>query len=151
MRCPWSSLSIVVTPMWFKHKGCAITCKCYLGKNNCAYPGDSTFELLLLAKYMSSIHWGCHVEVPNSNSISWSNSSLLECSPAVQGVMDSNLGCSSEEWRWPWPSLSIVVTPTWFKHRDFQVPFLFKCKCYSGKSNYMLILVILHYFAPCGV
>ncbi len=46
-----------------------------------AYPDDSTFELSLLAK---CIHWGSHVEVPNINSISCSNSSLLECSPVTQ-------------------------------------------------------------------
>jgi hypothetical protein len=34
------------------------------------------------------------MEVPNSNSISCCNSSLLECSPAVQEVVGSNMSVS---------------------------------------------------------
>ncbi len=50
------------------------------------------FEVLLLMKCMSAIHWGSHVEDPNINSISCCQNSLLECSSAVQEVVGSNPG-----------------------------------------------------------
>jgi hypothetical protein len=51
-----------------------------------AYPCDPSFELSLLAECMVAIHWGSNVEAQNSNSISCSNSSLLECSPMTQAA-----------------------------------------------------------------
>ncbi len=58
--------------------------KCYSGKSYCML----ILLILLwsfcsLAECMSAIHWGSHVEVPNSCRISSSNSSLLECSPVT--------------------------------------------------------------------
>jgi hypothetical protein len=49
-----------------------------------AYPGDPTYELLLLAKCLSVIDWGSHVEVPNSQTNIWLVSSLVECSQAAR-------------------------------------------------------------------
>ncbi len=43
---------------------------------------DPTFEHSFLAECMSAIPWS-HVQVPNSNSISCSNSSVLECLPVT--------------------------------------------------------------------
>jgi hypothetical protein len=63
-------------------------------------------------------------------SISCCNSSLLECSPAVQEVVGSSpsrgISASGDliedgEDLGPWSSLSTVVTLTWFKHADLQV------------------------------
>ncbi len=74
---------------------------------------------------------GLHMYVPNSTSelffLLLSSSSLLECWPATQGLRvgfpaETYLSrvCSSRGWRWLWPNLYIMVTPTWFKHADFQ-------------------------------
>ncbi len=71
----------MVTPAWFKTRG-----------NKCC-SGKSYYCMLILMipllsfrslpECMSAIHWGSHVEVPNSCNISCSNSSLLECSPVT--------------------------------------------------------------------
>ncbi len=58
----------------------SLVSKCYSGESN-AYPGDPSFELSLLAECMSAIHWGSHVEVPNTISKRCSNGSFLESSP----------------------------------------------------------------------
>ncbi len=55
------------------------------------------------------------VEVTNSNKLSCSKSSLLECSPAkkagsIPGRDKFASGRSSRGWRWPWSSLSIEST-----------------------------------------
>ena len=62
-----------------------VTCKCYSSESN-AYAGDPTFELLLHAECMSAIHWGSHVEAPNSNSLICLNGSFLECLPPASEV-----------------------------------------------------------------
>ncbi len=54
--------------------------------------------------------------------------------PFVDGDMYFS-GCSSRGWRWPWSSLSIVVTPTWFKHASAWYSGCITSKCYSGKIS----------------
>ncbi len=84
----------------------------------------------------------CHslekpVQFPNRNSISCCNSSLPECSPPTAeariqvpaGTVSGTLVEDGDDLG----QASIVVTPTWFKHVDSQVP------DYSGANNLQVL------------
>ena len=95
------------------------------------------------------------LDVPNDNIISCCNSSLLECSPAVQEVVGSNPGRDMSVSGAPIKNgddlgLSIVVTPMWFKGADLQVSDSQGASLVSAiRVKAMLILVILHLSFRC--
>ncbi len=89
------------------------------------------FDVLILCFFRNVF---CRHHVTSSCRFSlltiWSNSSLLECSSSIQAtwvLFPAVSRCSCKGWRWPWSSLSIVVTLTWhvlpdIEHADLQVP-----------------------------
>jgi len=103
------------------------------------------------------MHRGSHVEVPNSNSISCSHSSLLECSlpprrpaPGIDSQPGHVCpGCFSRGWRWPWSSLFRMVTLTWFKTTRTCKYLIIQGKVYTYSIHLFLFFEIFFLFTFC--